>query len=234
MKAKMSKLPQLSLHLGEHEILPSSSVRNLGIVFDSCLSMDDHITSVIRSCSMHMRNISRIRQYLTLDATKSLIHALVTSRLDYGNALLYGIADCQLHRLQLIQNSAARLITKSSKRDHITPILFKLHWLPVHCRIRYKILLYAFKTLCGLGPEYLNTMIKRYQPTRYLRSEGQNLLQIPNKSNRSARSGDRAFSVVAPKLWNSLPVHLRETSTISSFKKLLKTYLFRSEYSALI
>ena len=102
---------------------------------DSTLSMTNHISTICRTAYMHLHNISRIRRYLTPEATKSLVHAFIMSRLDYGNALLAGLPFEHLKKLQRIQNIAARIITFTPRRDHITPILKQLHWLQTSHRI---------------------------------------------------------------------------------------------------
>ena len=112
-------------------------------------------------------------------------------------------------------------------RDHITPILKQLHWLPVKFRLQYKALLMVFKILNGTAPEYLSELILHYKPKRSLRSENQSLLQVP--STRLKTFGDRAFSVFGPRLWNNLPLHVKETNTLELFKKALKTHLFQLE-----
>ena len=108
-----------------------------------------------------------------------MVQSLDTSRLDYSNGLLYGIPKSAVSILQSVQNSAARIVTKTAPREHITPVLKELHWLPVDRRIEYKILLYAYKALNGLAPEYLCNMVELYAPDRVLRSASQNLLVVP-------------------------------------------------------
>ena len=117
-----------------HRIQPSSCVRNLGVQFDSNLKMEHQIVNTVKSCYYQIRNIGRIRPHLTEESCKTLVLALVTSRLDYGNALLHGLPQRALQRLQKVQNCAARLITSTRKYEHITPVLQRLHWLPVHLR----------------------------------------------------------------------------------------------------
>jgi hypothetical protein len=130
------------IRIGDSEIIPSSKARNLGVIFDSTMTMKYHISNIVRSSSFHIRNIGRIRKYLNHNATEQIIHAFITSRLDNGNSLLYGLASNQLSRLQRIQNTAARILTLSKRSCHITPILKQLHWLPVRYRIIFKIVLY--------------------------------------------------------------------------------------------
>ena len=114
-------------------------MRHLGvIVLDQTLSFDDHISVICQSAHFHIRNIGGIRNLLQFDACAILIYALIGSRLKYCNSLLYNIADAMVERLQKVQNQAARILTRSPRRDHITPVLKQLHWLKVRERIRYK------------------------------------------------------------------------------------------------
>uniref|UniRef100_A0A3P8TM45 Growth arrest specific 7 n=1 Tax=Amphiprion percula TaxID=161767 RepID=A0A3P8TM45_AMPPE len=115
-----------------------------------------------------------------------LIHAFVTNRLDYCNALYAGLDEKLLHRLQMVQNAAARLLTGTKKREHITPILKSLHWLPLRFRIASKILLFVFKCLHGLAPQYLTELVQPYVPARFLRSADLSWLVTP-KSNKRRR-----------------------------------------------
>ncbi len=110
------------------------------------------------------------------------------------------------------------------KKEHITPILASLHWLAVHFRVHFKILLFVFKSLNGLAPPYLSELLHPYAPARCLRSADQLLLEVP-RSKRKLR-GDKAFSVAAPKLWNGLPLHIRQAPSLSVFKTTLKTHFY--------
>ena len=116
--------------------------------------------------------------------------------------------------------------------DHISPIMASLHWLPIHFRIHFKILLFAFKSLNGMTPPYLSELLHPYTPTRPLRSADQLLLNVPR--TKSKLRGGRCFSVAAPTLWNNLPLHIRQAATLSAFKSLLKTHLFSLAYQHLL
>ena len=118
----------------------------------------------------------------------------------------------------MIQNSAARLVCGVKKFDHITPVLHKLHWLPVEIRIIYKILLLTFKALNGMGPSYIHDMLHSYHPNCNLRSGNKFLLKVPR--SRLASGADRSFSVVAQKLWNELPISLKLCKTLESMQLL--------------
>ena len=158
-----------------------------------------------------------------------MIHTYVTSRLDNGNCLLYGISDQLLTKLQRVQNAAARLITKTKKQDHVTAVLIDLHWLPIKQRIEYKLLLLTFRSLHELAASYITDLLIRYEPTRPLRSADAHLLEVPRC--RLHTQGEKAFSSAAPRLWNNLPLAMRATDSLSSFKKQLKTFLFKRAFS---
>ena len=146
--------------------------RHLGVLLDSCLTMKDHISEVSKLAFYHLRNISHIRKYLTLSAAKTIVHALVCSRIDANSALFYGLPMVQIKKLQRIQNVAARVILRSRKYDHVTQALEKLNWLPVQYRILYKILIITYKDLHGQAPSYLSTLLRNKMCTSYgLRSD---------------------------------------------------------------
>ena len=191
-------------------------------IFDSTMTLKPHISNIVRVSSFHIRNISRIRKYLNQSAAEQIIHAFVTSRLDNGNALFYGIPQNQMSRLQRIQNTAARVVTLSRKSCHITPILKELHWLPVSQRIVFKLMLIVHKSVNNIAPIYISELLKVYTPSRNLRSSNMSLLKEPT-SKRTW--GDRSFSVAAPRLWNHLPTKLKSCHSITRFKSLLKTHL---------
>ena len=95
------------------------------------MSFNSHIKQISRTAFFHLRNIAKIRHILSQKDAEKPVHAFVTSRLDYCNSLLSGCPNKSLKTLQLVQNAAARVLTKTRKRDHITPILASLHWLPI-------------------------------------------------------------------------------------------------------
>ena len=111
--------------------------RNIGIIMDSNVTMESQVSTICKSGFYYLSKISKVRKYLSLKSAEILVHALVTSRLDFGNALLHGLSNTALERIQKVQNAAARIVTLTRKRDHITPVLFNLHWLPIKERIQY-------------------------------------------------------------------------------------------------
>ena len=164
-------------------------------------------------------------------STETLIHAFVSSRVDYCNSLLYGLPTYQLHKLQRVQNAAARIILQESKYCHVSPLLFNLHWLPVKFRIDFKILLLTYKAINGLVPFYLKELINLKVPCKYkLRSDCDGLLLNTVKFKTLTTLGDRSFAVAAPQLWNSLPYAIRSSPSVASFKQTLKTFLFQKAF----
>ena len=171
--------------------------------------------------SFHIINISLIRKHLNQSAAEQITHAFVTSLLDNRDALLYGLPQNQISRLQHIQNTAARVVTLSRKSCHITPILKELHWLPVSQRIVFKLMLIVDKSN-NIAPIYISELLKVYTPSRNLRSSNMSLLKEPTSKQTW---GVRSFSVAAPRLWNHLPTKLKSCQSITRFKSLLKTHL---------
>ena len=225
-RAKIS-VPSISVN-GEIVKILDIPIGNLGSVFDPSMNMAAHVSKAVKSANYHLRNIGRIRKYLTAESTKGAVISLVTSRFDYCNGLLCGIPEELICKLQRVQNNAARVITLTKKYDHITPVLKELHWLPVRKRIEFKILLLAYKCLHGTAPSYLREMLKEYVPPRTLRSTSKNLLCEPRTNMKTY--GDRSFSACAPKLWNELPNNIRAAGSVAIFKRQLKTHLFKDVF----
>ena len=197
----------------------------MGFIADVSLSLEEHVNSISKSCYYHIRRIAKIRKHLSEDSTAALAHTFITCRLDKGNAILFGLAKYLIQRLQAVQNCAARLVSCKPRYARATPILRELHWLPVESRIIFKILLLVYKSLNNLAPTYLNGLLKNYKPSRNLRSVDQGLLTIPRFSQRTYV--DNTFTVAAPKLWNALPLDIRNSGSITLFKCKLKAFLFK-------
>ena len=219
------KMPDdMGLHISHSDIVSTPKCMSLGVILDQHMTLDAHISAVCHSTHYHLRNIGSVRSSLLQSAVAQLIHALITSRLDYCNAMLYVLPDSKINRLQRIQNIAARIVTRTRRDAHITPILKQLHWLPVKGRILFKILLLTYSCVNGLAPKYLCELISLYKPSRTLRSPSLHLLHVPKY--RLSTYGQRAFQVSAPTEWNKLPLEIRLSTSIEIFKTNLKTYLF--------
>ena len=154
--------------------------------------MEKHVTNVCRSAYVEIRRISNIRHYLTTDATKTRVCAFVLSKLDYCNSLLSSCPNQQLNKLQKVQNSAARLVLKAQKQEHVKALLQKLHWLPAHSRIQYKISTLCYNSFSETYPLYLSELLTVYYPSRQLRSIlDTKTFRIPLTKTKTF--GERAF-----------------------------------------
>ena len=221
-------LSEVKLNIGsENDIVPPSTIKNLGVVFDKKLSMSNQVSSICSSVSVHLRNLWRIRMFLDQSACQDAVRAIITSRLDYANSLLYGITSKDSNRLQRLQNRAAKLIFKARKYDHVTPLLHELHWLPIPGRIHFKLLTIVYKCFLdsAKSPSYITELIQPYIPSRGgLRSaQDTRLLIVPHTRTLT---GDKGFFAAGPSLWNKLPHHIRHAPTLATFRSHLKTHLF--------
>ena len=216
------------IRIGDDTVPAATTVRNLGVHFDHHMDMNSHTSHVISACSYHLRNINHISRYLPPTTKERVINALIiyTSRIDYCNSLLYNTSANNISRLQRMHNAAARLILCRPRTDSATPLLRKLHWLPVARRIQYKILLICYKITHRHVPFYLRDLLPSYQPTRCLHSSTSNSLVVPRTRGKA---GDAAFAVAAPRLWNALPHALKCVVSINIFKNNLKTHVFTLE-----
>jgi hypothetical protein len=230
---KSNRLPHKitvdKIQIGDCMVRSSPTARNLGAIFDDTMSLKPHVTSVVKSCNFQLRSLGKARKYLTNDATEKIIHAFISSRLDSGNSLLKGLPVYHIERLQRIQNTAARILTRTKKYQHISPIIRSLHWLRVSDRIEYKILSLTYKCIHNMAPEYIKNMIEPYSPSRVLRSQNQLLLKVPKTKLKTY--GDRAFSKCAPALWNSLPHEIKSADTLDTFQSRLKTHFLKENKS---
>ena len=229
-KANAKHTENIKIKIGEEVITPSPVAKNLGATLDNIMSMERQVSSVTRSVYFNLRRISKIKSYLTQSACANAIHATVTSRLDFNNGLLLGIPTNTLSRLQIAQNNAARLLTGAKKSDHIKPVLYNLHWLPVQQRVTFKILTTIHKAIHSVtAPAYLTELLSIYQPRRALRSSADEWrLQVDRTFNKY---GTRSFNVLGAKMWNELPAEIRGPVSLSVFRKHLKTFLFKQAFN---
>ena len=153
-KQQLSKISSYHLTIGSATVPPVNSARNLGTWIDTSLALQDHINKACRAAYFHIYNIRHIRNFQTKDATQILVHALVISRIDYCNGLLYGLPVVTVAKFQRLQNSAARLISLTSRFHHITPVMKSPPWLPVKYRILFKVAILTFKISNRLSPDY--------------------------------------------------------------------------------
>ena len=161
--------------------------------------MNKHVSKVCSKAFGALFKINKIRKFLTEETTETLIHAFVSSHLDYCNSLLYGIPQYQMNRLRRVLNAAARVTCRLPRFAHVTTALFRLHWLPIKYRILFKITLLTFKVFKRMAPSYLSDLLVVQTKSHYsLRRNSQPLLKP--LSTKSKTFGDRAFSAAAPNI----------------------------------
>ena len=183
-----------------------------------------------RTAARNLHLIGRIRDYLTTESCHQLVLALVIAHIDYGNAIYFGLPQVTLKPLYRIQAMAAKLVLRKRKYDSVTEALIKLHWLPIKYRVNFKIACLVYQSLNGLAPSYLQELIS-VREAKYASRSSHNgiLLNIPATKHKTF--ADRSFYVAGPKVWNGLPLHVREATNYSMFKKHLKTHYFKQAFN---
>ena len=227
------KIMQKELNIGSTIIKPKPTAKNLGCVIDSELTLEQHVNSITKSCFYQLRQIRSIHRLLSVEASKALIHAFISSRINYCNSVFYGATGSVLGKLQSVQNAAARLLTSKRRYDHITPVLMDLHWLPIHQRINYKIASLTRGCLHGEGHGDLKELLtptSSCQGRAHLRAASHGDLVTSRSTTK--RLGTHSFRIAAPTIWNSLPVSVRNLSSNHElFNAGLKTHLFNLAYT---
>lgn len=187
--------------------------------------MNAQVQAVAGQCFSFLRMLKQFLPLLQVPHRKTVVQALIGSRVDYMNILNLGLLEYLLTCLQVVQNAAARAILALSPRTPMSPHLRSLHWLPICKRIIFKALVLAFKALHDSRASYLRKSVQLYHPRRSLYSSSLLLANTPVFCR--SRIGGRSFQVHATKLWNSLPPTLRQMHELLPFRKALKTWLFQ-------
>jgi len=145
-------------------VADSSQLKFLGVIFDPRLTFDAHFSSICKACNYHIWALRHIWRVLPQDVAKTLAFSIVSSRLDYCNAVLYGTPNSTTSKLQKVQNCLACVMLQRRKSCHAQPLLKSLHWLPISQRINFKLATLAFKIQSTLQPEYLHQLISSEHP----------------------------------------------------------------------
>ena len=223
-RTQLAKFDLSFMKLADADVaVQSNPIRNLGVAFDSGMTMAAQVCNIVKFANFHLINIGWTSRLLTDDTTKLAIHTFVKSRLDYCNSLLIGIRLRLQRKLQNIQRTSARLITIHRKFDSITSQLIELHWLPIKQRIDNKVLMLLYKALHNQAPPDITNVIQVNVERRRLRSSCSIFLFEPRTC--CVTFGDRAFSTYGPRIWNKLPAYIKN-SQFETFKMLLKTQPF--------
>ena len=215
-------------------ISPVDAVRNLGVWFDSDFSFSCHVMKVCKACFASVRDLKRLRGYLTHEAALMAANALVGSCLDYCNSLFRGLSALDLHKLQCVQNSLARIVANTTKYSHITPVRKALHWLLIKYRSIFKTAVLVYKFLHSGNPKYFEPfLIPRHSAYNTRRSQSDGMfLEVPHFASvfMSRKHFGRSFAYDAPMIWNDLPDEVRSANSLASFRSKLKSYLFGKAY----
>ena len=182
------------IRISIHDITPAASARNLGVDFDYELSMRRHIDVITARCYASLRQLRAIRRYYTSPTVMQLLMtSLALSRLDYCNSALFGLPASSIHRLQAVQNAAARLIFNIRRSEYVTDALVSLHWLRIAEHMRFKVAVLAYRSINGLPPSYLHGFVRLSQAGRPgLRSASSDRVMVPRTRSLI---GNRAFPV---------------------------------------
>ena len=198
-----------------NSISPTNEVKNLSVTFDSGNTFATH-SQVCRACYYHLKDLRRIRKFLSVETAALLANSMISSRIDYCNCLLYGVNKYNVAKPQKIQNVLCRIVFRLDKTSHDTPYLQKLHWLPISYLILFKYNLITFKAIKFSQPSYLSSLIKPSSLTRG------NRLSLSSVRPKKA-IGRRGFAMASPTEWNRLPQSVRSQNTIIGFQSQLKT-----------
>ena len=222
-----------SIMLGTTSVGLSKSVRNLGFILDNKLTLSDQINNVKRKVIVNLINISRVAKFIDEGTRMKLMHGLVLSVIDFCNALYYDLPNYVLNGLQMLINSAARIVVGLPRfsRERITPICIKLHILPIKARIKYKICLLTHKVIKYGEPLYLNDLIDLKVPSSVNLRSNNDRLKLAEYRVPGPCFTNRCFKYNAPTLYNSLPLTIRQLDTIETFKKKLKTLIFKETFN---
>ena len=197
----------------------SDQVKNVGLWLDKNLSFEYHVNKIVSHSFKLLKDIGRVRNLLSRKHTEMLVHAVISSRLDQCNSVLFGINKSNLNKLQKVQNSAVRLVVQKRKHDSVSESIKELHWLRVESRIIFKMLLLVHKSIQGKCSKNLELPYKKYN------CRPDDFLMLETKRCKT-KYGERTFAWAAPRLWNALPLKMRVEQNTILFKKLLKTLLF--------
>ena len=196
----------------------SETVTTLGVKLDRFLTLEPQINSNVAHCYKLLKDVSSIRGLITKSQTEMLVHSIISSRLDYCNSLYYGLNKSVIQKLQKVQNAAARLVLKLRKHDSVRLELVNLHWLRIHERIMFKMVIFIFKCLHDMAPVELRTLLI-IDSIEYCTLKYKFLDSV---------YGRRSFRYAAPRLWNALPMFIRKLDSLDNFKAKLKYHLFNN------
>ena len=229
-KKQLSKCEMDDIIVCGNTVTRVGAIKLLGMDLDSQLSFKSHIVRKSRTAMFSLLKIKHIRKHLTVQACEALIHGLVMSHLDYSNSLFFGLPDCDINKLQRVQNAAVKVVLQRGRMDSQTECFMELHWLPIQAHNEHKILTLVYNSVHGLAPKYLCDKIQCKPDGRpgLCSSNEFQALVVPRAKHKTFV--DRVYSICGPKLWNKLPTSVKSAPDLDTFKKNLKTHLFVREF----
>ena len=225
---QLKKIDNITIRIGSKNIIPAEHVRNCGFLTDKFCKNAKHISYLSSSLCHQLRNIWNIRRKLDFDAAKTVVQALILSKLDYCNSLLVGTPECHLSWLQCVQNMACSMVCYLRKYDHVFALMYSLHWLRVREHITYKIAYLVHCCKMGSALQYLIDVLTIATHNHSLRSSTSG--NLPSAKCRTSLASEGSFSAAGPKIWNSIPPDVRSKKSSDSFRKCFKTILFGHSY----
>ena len=224
--SKSSNLPVV-LRIGQSDIPVCYSARNLGVMFDSGLTVKQQVDRICQTTYFEIRRIGSIHQFLTTEATKILATSLVLSRVDYCNFLLVGIPQKLLNKVHRVMNCAARFVCRAPKREHVTPP--SCGFALAACRMQN--IIQDCYNLLQRDHWHCSFLSVRPPPYHALSAPLLTLASSVFRTDVKRFQAQRAFSFIGPSIWNNLPFSVRHAQTLSAFKSQLKTHIFSISYS---
>ena len=220
------------IEIGQDTFINTPSARNLGFHYDEEFKNTIHINKLCCGQTVTIKKNTKERQNIDKDTTKTLMQALVLSKLDYCNSLLLGLNQYIITKLQQVQNMACHMIYNLKWSLPITPYKRDLHWLKISEHIQYKEAVYMYKCVYKTAPKYLQDLIQVQaeltQDQRTLRSHVTG--KLPTSRSTLTQVHRCFFSSMGPRIWNDLPFNMRISGDINMFKKNLRTLLFQKSY----
>ena len=214
----LRQLPDFTITLCGKPISPTPVAKHLGVFLDQCLSYDEHIRKTVASCINKLIQINRIKHLLDKETLLLIINSFVFSRLFYCSSVWSNTSATNIHKLQLVQNFAARIILGLRKYDHISAGLRSLRWLNVKQRLMVNDAVMMHKCLKGLSPSYLSDKFSTRATVHDRQTRYRDSLNIPSCR---INAGQRAFCYRGVKIWNNLSKDLREIINVKVFKRRL-------------
>ena len=228
MHQQLKKIDNITIRIGSKNTIPAEHVRKHGFLMDKFCKNTEHINYLSSLLCHQLRNIQNIRGKLDFNAAKSVVQALILSKLDYCNSLLVGTPECHLSQLQCVQNMACRVVCNLRKYDHVSASMYSLHWLRVRECITYKIAYLVHSCKIGSALQYLIDVLPIVTHNHSLRSLTSG--NLPSAKCRTSLASEESFSAAGPKIWNSIPPGFLSEKSSDGLRKCLKTFRFGHSY----